>query len=85
MGIAGIERNVRNLRDLIGLRLPAGVGIAKRRREYITVNMPGQESEGVIVAMNLGHSPEERRTPANSVFLQEMRRSAWTTIPLRKT
>ena len=57
---AGIDRNVRNLRDLIWLRASAGAEIAKRRRKYITVNVPDQESEGVIVVMNLGNSREAK-------------------------
>ena len=53
---AGIDRNVRNLRDLIWSRVSAGAEIAKRRRKYITDDVPDQESEGVVVAMSLGNS-----------------------------
>ena len=49
----------------------------------ITAGRLGRESEGDVVAWKRV-TAVERRSPAEFVFPSEVRRTAWTIVPLRK-
>ena len=55
-GTADNERNVRNLRELVWIRLAAGAVVEKRGWESITIDVPDQWSEGGIVVMKRGNA-----------------------------
>jgi len=59
----------------LGRPRPAG-GDADRKRETITGHGPGEESEGLIVAMKRV-TTVERRSPAEDEQTQEKEKAAW--------
>jgi hypothetical protein len=84
LGTADADRSIKNLRDPFQWPASRARCEVNGRRERITVGRLGWESEGFIVAVKR-LIPVERRDPAEIMRMSDVRRPAWTNIPLRKT